>query len=76
MQGCKSMLSIAEDDLAKLTIFRYWGDDLAKLIIFRYFLGCKLAIQLLALPVYRFTFLLSAGNLGFDKGKQQTGVWG
>ena len=25
------MLSIGGDDLAKLTIFRYWGDDLAKL---------------------------------------------
>ena len=36
-QGCKSMLSIdggKGGDLAKLTIFRYWGDDLAKLIIF------------------------------------------
>ena len=30
-QGCKSMLSIGGDDLAKSTIFRYWGDDLAKL---------------------------------------------
>ena len=32
-QGCKSMLSIEGDDLAKSTIFRYWGggDDLAKL---------------------------------------------
>ena len=25
-----SMLSIGWDDLAELTIFRYWGDDLAK----------------------------------------------
>ena len=25
------MLSIGGDDLAKSTIFRYWGDDLAKL---------------------------------------------
>ena len=24
-QGCKSMLSIGGDDLAKSTIFRYWG---------------------------------------------------
>ena len=28
-------------DLAKLTIFRYWGDHLAKLIIFRYLEGCN-----------------------------------
>ena len=28
------MLSIGGGDLAKLTIFRYWGDDLAKLNIF------------------------------------------
>ena len=32
-QGCKSMLSIGGDDLAKSTIFRYWGGggDFAKL---------------------------------------------
>ena len=29
--GCKSMLSIGGDELAKSTIFRHWGDDLAKL---------------------------------------------
>ena len=30
-QGCKSMLSIGGDDLAKLTILDIGGDDLAKL---------------------------------------------
>ena len=30
-QECKSMLSIGGDDLAKSTIFRFWGDDLVKL---------------------------------------------
>ena len=30
-QGCKYMLSIGEKDLAKSTIFRYWGNDLEKL---------------------------------------------
>ena len=34
VQGFKSILSIGGgNDLAKLTIFQYWGDDSAKLII-------------------------------------------
>ena len=42
------MLNIGEEDLAKLTIFRYWEDNLAILIIFRYLGEYKLAIPLLA----------------------------
>ena len=30
-QGCKSMLSIGGDDLAKSTIFRYWGGWFSKI---------------------------------------------
>ena len=57
-------------DLAKLTIFRYWGDDLAKLIIFRYLGGCKLATQLLASPVIGlYQSFCPVVHPGFGKGE-------
>ena len=71
------MLSIEGDDLAKLTIFRYWGNDLAKFVIFRCLGGCKLEIPLLALTIIGLVYsFCSVAHQDLTKGRAQRGVWG